>query len=541
MNPKEIKDNFERLKSDRSTVQETWDIIERFIYPIGGGKFFNPLQSEGEMQWRRRDIYDDTAINGADVLAASLHGSLTSPAVKWFDLRFGSDELNNHNESKEWLEKCGQIVWSNIQQSNFNMAIAEGYLDLVSFGNLAFNHEPISQLQWKGMRFGAMPLREMFFDEDDEGRVWAQYRLLQWTPSQIVAKFGEDTPDKIIKLAEKADTVKIDLIYCIYASTENMNADTSRVLASDKRPYQACYVLSDSAEKIGKTHGYYEIPAYIVRWRRAPGSRWGYGPGHLAISTTLTLNELVKMVLENAEKVIDPANLVAERGVFSDLNLRAGGHTVVRDIDKSIKPYESGARFDVGALQVNELRDMINRLFKVDQLELKESPAMSATEVLVRYELMNRLLGPTMGRLQSDLLDPLVKNTFLMLFRAGQFPDMPEQVKKSTQDEIMNVEYVGPLSRAQKSDEVAAVERWLGSLANLAELFPSLRHVPDEVNIAKYMARGLNVPVSLMRSDAQINTRVRQDKEREEAMIAQQQQMAEAEINKEQRSGSQGT
>ena len=517
MNNKDIVKRFNTIHADRYVAEEVWDLLERFVYPLGGGKYFQPLNTEGEIEWRRRNIYDDTAVMGADTLAASLNGSLTSPASKWFDFTFLEPALNDDQASVEWLQLCSNKVWDTIQQSNFNLEAAEGYLDLSAFGNMTITQEPIDDLTWKGIQFHAVPLRESYFEEDEEGGPKCYYRLLKWKPSQFIAKFGRENCNDYI--CSRYDSANSDLIYCVYKDEANKDADTNSVLSKEKRPYQYKYLLRESAFEFA-SGGYHEMPAYFVRWRRTAGSQWGYGPGHVALSTVLTVNELVKMVLESAEKVIDPVTLVQNRGVLSDLELEAGGQITVKDVDKSIKTYESNARFDVSALQINDLRSQIRRIYYVDQLELKESPAMSATEVMVRYELMNRLLGPTMGRLQKDLLDKVTINTFRQLYRAKQLPEMPDLVKSA--GGLPQVEYIGPLNRAQKSDEVAAAERWLGDLSNLSQLMPDLRHVPDPMEVSKYVAKGLNVPAKLSRSPGEVNERIKQEEEmRQQAMAAQ--------------------
>lgn len=529
MTMKQLVARYRALESDRKIAEEVWDLIEKFIYPLGGGKYFQSNTTEGEMEWRRRNIYDDTAINGADTLAASIHGSLTSPAIKWFDLMFSDPALQKNNEAMTWLDECSEITWDAIQQSNFNREVAEGYLDLVSFGNTLLMHLPQDDLTWKGLKFDAVPLRDIYFDEDEDDQVKTLFRRLMWKPSQICDKFGEDTPESIVTKAEKSNTVRMELIHVIYTDEECASSDTSNVVSIEKRPYKSVYILADSAEQIGKTGGFHEMPAYMTRWRRAPGSQWGYGPGHLAISSVMTLNELVKLVLESAEKVIDPPSLVQRRALFSDMDLSPGGQIIVNDINNAARPYESGARFDVSALQVADLRNMIRRLFHVDQLELKESPAMSATEVMVRYELMNRLLGPTMGRLQSDMLDPLINNTFKMLYRARKFPRMPDVVAAAKGE--MHVRYVGPISRAQKSDDVASVERWLTDIANFSQIFPDIRHVPDPVAVAKFLAKGLNIPAGIMRTDAKITSNVNTDKKIQEKQLQNENAAQEAEIS----------
>jgi len=85
----EIKQRYDALWGIRKTVEQDWDLIEKFITPLRGGKFFQDQSSEHEIDWRRgRDVFDSTAILAANTLASSIHGALTSPSNRWFTLRF---------------------------------------------------------------------------------------------------------------------------------------------------------------------------------------------------------------------------------------------------------------------------------------------------------------------------------------------------------------------------------------------------------------------------------------------------------------------
>jgi len=86
MKNEEIKRRLARLESDRQVIQDTWDIIEKFVVPYRG-EFFENQKSENSIDWRARELFDSTAVMAAQTLASSIHGSLTSPATKWFDLR----------------------------------------------------------------------------------------------------------------------------------------------------------------------------------------------------------------------------------------------------------------------------------------------------------------------------------------------------------------------------------------------------------------------------------------------------------------------
>lgn len=524
MTPNDIKRRLGTLESERSNIQSLWDAIERFVAPYRG-KFFNDLRQETSVEWRNREVFDSTAIDAAQILASSIHGSLTSPSIRWFDLRFRDDTLNNNTSYRAWLEEIGKRIYAALQDSNFNLEINEVYTDLVTFAS-----SPVIMEEDDGdkgeLTFNSIPVKECFFDEDHNGNVIEFYRRLSWSPAMMAERFGLDslTPEMRLTIegtGEKKYT-KEDVIFCVYKRTygpEEAVPDTFKPMAEDKRPYQYKYIIRKCGHVL-KTGGYYERPIFIPRWRKTSESKWGNSPAFTALPDILTLNQLVELILKATEKVVDPAILTTERGLLSDVNLGAGGLTVVRNID-DLKPFESRARFDVSELQREKLQASIRSAFYVDQLQLKQSPAMTATEVQVRYELMQRLLGPTLGRIQNDLLSPIIERAFSILYRAGRFPPLPEGLSMKDLD----VEYVGPLSRAQKVDTAAAAERWLANVAGLAEYDPEVLDILDVDTIGRDLADVLNVPAKYILDSAKV---IAKRKQRAQAQA----RMQQAEIGK---------
>lgn len=525
MEPIEIKQRYDALWGIRKTVEQDWDLIEKFITPLRGGKFFQDQSSEHEIDWRRgRDVFDSTAILAANTLASSIHGSLTSPSIRWFDLRFRDDDLNVEDAATEWLQKCSEIMWYALQDSDFNLEVNEAYQDLVCFGNSCIIEEAESEVEWKGIDFTTLPIREVYFEQDHKSQIKHFFRRLEWTALQLVSKFGNKVPERIKEAAKQPGQAdkKYVVIYAIYPRKGKEDVDTSKLLTPKQRPYESKYVLHDAAEPIGEEGGYYEMPAYLPRYQKTSGSMWGFGAGTIAISDVMTLNTMVEQRLSAAAKAIDPPSLVTERGLLSDLDLEAGGLTLVRDINGA-KPYESGAKFDVAEALIMDLRNNINRMFLVDRLELKESPAMTATEVNARYDLMQRLLGPTFGRLQSDFLSPMLERTFKILMRSGQLPEMPN-VLADTPNAELDIEYIGPMGRAQKADMLGAMSQWMRDMAELGELYPELRMLPDAQAYGREMAKAANVPATIVRSQEEVDEMVNQEKQ----AALQQQQLEQA-------------
>ena len=97
---RELKSNLSRLMEQRSTWESHWQECADYM---------QPRKAEITKERARGDkrnilIFDASAIHALELLAASLHGMLTSSANRWFSLRYKEDLLNDSDEAKEWSE-----------------------------------------------------------------------------------------------------------------------------------------------------------------------------------------------------------------------------------------------------------------------------------------------------------------------------------------------------------------------------------------------------------------------------------------------------
>jgi hypothetical protein len=365
-----------------------------------------------------------------------------------------------------------------------------------------------------------VPVKESFFERDHRGDLYRYYRWLNWRATEIksfaVSKWGASVklPPQVEKeLKEGGNPDKrFDIIYAVYFRPEK-SANTGKVFAAVERPFGAKYVFKDTKEMLGEEDGFYEMPVFHCPWEKTSGSAWGHGPGMVMAPTAKYINNWMELEDMAVRKMIDPALLVSERGIVSDLDQTPGGFTIVRDINNTVKVLQSEGRIDFSKMSVKEMRDSIKEAFHNDELQLRDSPQMSATEAQIRYELMNRVLGPTMGRIQTSLLSKILDRTFKTLLRNNQLGSIPDVVK--AQKAQYKVVYTGALMRAQQSDEVAAIERWLGQVGAAAKVFPKVMNVVDIMQWARDLAVRLNVPGKILRSVKEA-----------EAMALQQEQVA---------------
>ncbi|KAF0112785.1 MAG: hypothetical protein FD149_2345 [Rhodospirillaceae bacterium] len=89
---------------------------------------------------------------------------------------------------------------------------------------------------------------------------------------------------------------------------------------------------------------------------------------------------------------------------------------------------------------------------------------MTATEVLERASEMARILGATYGRLQSELLTPLIVRAVSILRRRGDIPDV------RVDGRVVGLQYRAPLAQAQAHREAQNALMWLGALGGLGPL-----------------------------------------------------------------------
>lgn len=528
MDGRHIKSRLAAKKSERSNIEGIWNIIERFIVPFRA-MLFQTKNSEGNIDWRRREIYDSTAINANANLAAHIHGAMTNSELKWFGFGFRDQNLRDIHEAKEWLEEADNITYQSIKQSNFDLEANEIYIDLTAFGGGCMTSMPeedeVGDLA--DTRYKTLPVDECYFDLDVNGNVINFYRCMQWTAIQIVDKFGEEgLPEPILRAYNSPDKSlqRFEIIFCIYKRPENAGANTFEMLSVENRPYGGKYIFADDCSYLGEPLGFHEMPVFAPQWRRVSGSQHGFSPSMVAIWDVLTLNQLEELVLVAGEKVLDPTLLTTKKGVYGDIDLSAGGTIVVQDIEKSMKAFESKARFDVSALQRSELIKAINETYYVDELKLKDSPAMTAAEVHARVQLMQRLIGPTFGRLKTHFMDPAVTRQFMINYRYKKFPPLPPALQNA-ENAALKIDYLGNLAKAQKLDSAASIDRWVGTTVALAEAYPEVRDIPNIDEIVRSQADNEGIPTRLLNSRAVVKRdrtiRNRKMAEQEQLLTAQ--------------------
>ncbi len=244
-----------------------------------------------------------------------------------------------------------------------------------------------------------------------------------------------------------------------------------------------------------------------------------------ALPDVKMVNKMSETTIRAAQKQIDPPLMVPDDGFVLPVRTTPGALNFFRTGTRDrLEPLQIGANNPLGLNMEEQRRNAIRQAFYVDQLLMSQGPAMTATEVLQRNEEKMRLLGPVLGRLQSELLQPLISRSFALLLRNGLLPVAPEQL----QGQDIDIEYVSPLAKAQKLTDLQSMLRGFEVMMQVAEIAPVMDYL-DSDKLVQYLVEVTGLPARVIRSDEEVAQIRREQARAAEEQAAMQQQMMQAE------------
>ena len=510
---KNLLKRYDRLKSQRQNWESHWQEVADYMQP----RKADVTKSRSKGDKRTELIFDSSPLQSVELLAASLHGMLTNPSTPWFSLRFKENEMENEDEAKEWLEDATEVMYSAFNKSNFQQEIFELYHDLITFGTAAmFIEEDDDDL----LKFSTRHINEIFIAENDKGRIDTVFRKFKLSARSAIQKFGT-VSNNIAVIAKKDPYEEVEILHAVYPRSD---FDPKKQDKSNM-PFESIYIEYSSGDELSVS-GFREFPFVVPRYLKASHEIYGRSPAMTALPDVKMLNEMSKTTIKSAQKQVDPPLLVPDDGFILPVRTVPGGLNFYRSGTRDrIEPLNIGANTPLGLNMEEQRRNSIRNAFYVNQLMMQSGPQMTATEVIQRNEEKMRLLGPVLGRLQSELLKPLIDRTFAILLRKNLFRQAPDFL--SGKD--VEIEYVSPLAKAQKSTELSSIMRAIEIMGSLSNVAPVFDHINMD-KLVRHLADIVGVPQKILKPQSELNAERQQAQAQQEQMqqMQQLQQVAEA-------------
>lgn len=338
-------------------------------------------------------LFDATAADAVDNLAASIYSLMTPPESLWISLVPESDASPDADVATAALR-------ANLNDSNFYTTIHQCYLDLVILGTacLFMAETPIGASS--AFSFTAVPMRDIAILPG------AVFHTATMPAHEVLEKYPTWTPP-----ADVADQIKRD------------PATPLRLVQSlVGTEFTAWLDVGGNIQNNIVARGTFETNPYIIfRWSVLSGEQYGRGPVLRALPDIKTANKVVELVLKNATIAVSGIWQADDDGVINlnNINLTPGAIIPKAVGSSGLTPLSSGADFDVSQIILKDLRERIRHALLADRLGLLSEKEMTATEIMARNSDMVRILGATYGRLLHEFIRPLTDRGLQILSRRG--------------------------------------------------------------------------------------------------------------------------
>ena len=472
--------SYEKAQAVRLNFEDLYDEIYEYCLPQRQG-FKN--YSVGE---RKDDkIFDETAVVGIQEFASRLQSGLTPNFARWADFVTGQevpdaekDDINNA------LDSVTDYVFEILQTSNFAQEIHECFIDL------ALGTAVICVMEGDAVnpiRFQSIPLPHVVLDTGPDGKVDHVYRERMMKNEDIPIAYpnGILTPQMAERISRSPESkTKILEVSCRLYDDPNEEKYGYYVIDINEK----AMIMSEVYTGVGSN------PFIAFRWSKASGEVYGRGPALNALSAIKTCNLTIEMILENAQMAISGIYQIDDDGIINvdTINLVPGTVIPKAPNSQGLQPIRAAGSFDVANLILNDMRNNIKRALYNDMLGDPNKTPASATEVAERMADLSRKIGSAFGRLQSEMVQPLLQRVVYILQKQGRI-EMP-----TVNGREVKIRSVSPLAQAQSNQDIVSLNRFLQTVSG--SFGPEILNILiSSEETALYLAKKFGVPDKLIR------------------------------------------
>jgi hypothetical protein len=517
-----------QMRNERDQHLPVWKLLSMYIAP-------RRLKDDGcpRIDGRRKDqhIIRNTAGQSLRTFVSGMQNGATPRSRPWFDMVTSNPQDMKSSRVQNYLEDSEQIMQNHLQVSNFYRVMPLAYKDIGVFSNSAFAMLPHPRY---GFYFYPYTIGTYAYSTDPEGNANMFTRDTVLTVRQTVETFGQLGPTGQINWSNFDPSIKnawesaryLDEVTVAQVILPNPNynpvAAKSAItpLASKYQsftymtamngqaggiPFQGGNGFRDEAS-IGnrsdylKVTGYNYFPVIVGRWEQEAEGSYGIdGPGHIALSDIITLQEQEKLRMEGSYKLVKPPMVGHAALRRHQSSILAGGITYLDDrgMNLGFKPaFTVGPALADLVQNKEEVESMIRSAFYEDIFLMLNSQGVKThvtkAEINERSAERMSILSPVLGQLDFDITSKVINNGIRILEDQERLPQRPDELVGRD----LRPEYTSILAQASKASLINTQERFINFLASYAQATsnPALMAiVDDEAFIREYASNiGLN-------------------------------------------------
>lgn len=463
------QDAIKRLGSIFETLDKfkpAYKIFKDYINPFRG-RFDNNNSDQGKMIDHKK-LIRSYGTYAANVFAAGLNSGMTDKSSRWFKVSHPDPKKQDMEGVRHWTDAVTDGMFAVINRSNLYDAFYSCYQELATFSTGCYIILPDFDEVVRAKSFTA---GEYSIGVNNKGQVDTFGRKFMLTVKQLVQEFGLGKCSGKVQNHFKQNQFDVE-IEVSHLIQPNRQAIVGR---EDKQnmPFESLYWESgtNDSDAFLDRRGHKIFRVIAPRWEVVTtDTTLGYGPSWHSMGAIKELQKTAKDKLMAQQKLHDPP-VIQDASVEGHANLLPGGTTVVTGTvpNSGVRPaYQINPNLDSFIELMNDEKKEIDKFFFVDlflALLNSRDENKTATEVTGIQQEKIMMMGPSLHRLDTEMLTRTLEVVYHDMLERGMIPEPPEEIR----GDDLKIEFTSTLSQLQKASGIYKVERVLDIAARTYE------------------------------------------------------------------------
>lgn len=485
-----------RLRDDLTKKLNTWELLASYIAP----ERFKLNPDDKHSSYRKdRNIIKNQAGRSLRTFVSGMMNGATPRSRPWFNLTINNNSKANTSAAKRYFAEAEAVINSHFQVSNLYRILPLAYKDVGIFSNSAFAMLPHPRY---GFYFYPFAIGTYAFACDQEGNTNMFTRDFSLTVRQVVEQYATLKPNGQPDLSglpsyvqtqwNSARYLETVILTTVILPNPSYNPNKVSIDPADKKYQSYTYVQAvggnlppqsssgfRNEKSLGekqfiKVSGYDYFPVITPRWEVAPEESYGVdGPGEIALSDIMTLQEMEKFRLEAIAKMVKPPMVGHASLRRHQASILAGGITYVDD-QGALAGFKPAFQLDPKMADLiadqMEYTQAIRSAFYEDLFLMmsggETKSHVTAAEINEKASERMATLAPVLGQWDQDLSSKVIQNAQIILEQAGRMPKKPKELE----GEQLRPEYISILAQAAKASMMNSLERFSNYTASMAQM-----------------------------------------------------------------------
>ena len=516
-----LADTIDRRFNELAIIREPWEELWQRVVEL-----VLPQREFTETWWARhasshergirevrdkivgREIFDGSGVSALQLLADGFQGFIVMRNAPWFKLRLEDPIANAEPLVRGYLDEVELIMSRELARSNFYDAMGEFFLDAGSVGTATIFIE--EDKDDDTIVFSPRHPVEIYVAENHHHKVDVVYRKYSMTARQMTMKWSQEELSKDAWDAVHGDDANKDpekrfnVIHAVFPRN-NENPGSSQRGAGNKGMKFASVYKEENEPDIISEGGFIDNPYAVWRWAKNSYETYGRSPASNAYVDLAAVNEMGRTMLQAAQLSVEPPLNVPSEQRGRVRFVPRGNNYYEEDQTRIISPIVTGINYPIGIDYHDRMRATVREHFKVDfflLLAQTEKRNLTATEVLELQSEKAAVLGATIGRLNSEALDPILERVYNILRRANKIPPLPNSVAPGSR---LSINYVGILEQSQERlFRTQGIMRMLEQITPILNINPGLWDTINDDELARELISASGAPAKTLRSREEV-------------------------------------